>query len=125
MHVHGGGYVFGPGEAALPEAILLAGFGGFKVVSVDYRMPPDFPYPAAMDDAMAVWKELVKTQCAEEHGDLRHLDRRRHDACRWCCAQRPRSVPLPGAIAPGTPWSDIARIGDTYARPTSGSTTSW
>jgi len=57
VHVHGGGYVFGPGEAALPEAIMMAGFGGFKVISVDYRMPPDFPYPAAMDDAMAVWKE--------------------------------------------------------------------
>ena len=53
IHVHGGGYVFGPGEAALPEAIMMAGFGGYKVISVDYRMPPDFPYPAAMDDAMA------------------------------------------------------------------------
>ncbi len=62
VHVHGGGYVFGPGEAALPEAILMAGIGGFKVISVDYRMPPDFPYPAAMDDAMAVWKAAVKMQ---------------------------------------------------------------
>src|SRR5258706_6966606 len=60
VHVHGGGYVFGPGEAALPEAVLMAGIGGFKVISVDYRMPPDFPYPAAMDDAMAVWKAAVK-----------------------------------------------------------------
>jgi acetyl esterase/lipase len=34
---------------------------GIKVISVDYRMPPDFPYPAALDDAMAVWKEVVKT----------------------------------------------------------------
>ena len=34
----------------------MAGFGGYKVISFDYRMPPDFPYPAAMDDAMAVWK---------------------------------------------------------------------
>ena len=35
--------LFAPGEAALPEAIMMAGFGGFKVISVDYRMPPDFP----------------------------------------------------------------------------------
>ncbi|MGH6981148.1 MAG: hypothetical protein ACREFC_08055, partial [Stellaceae bacterium] len=39
VHVHGGGYVLGPGLSATREAILLAGFGGFKVISVDYRMP--------------------------------------------------------------------------------------
>src|SRR5271156_1974138 len=43
VHVHGGGYVFAPGEAATREAILMAGFGKFKVISIDYRMPPDFP----------------------------------------------------------------------------------
>src|SRR5258705_13775180 len=48
VHVHGGGYVFAPEEAATREAILMAGFGKFKVISIDYRMPPDFPYPAAM-----------------------------------------------------------------------------
>ena len=31
VHVHGGGYVFGPGEAALPEAIMMAGFGGLQI----------------------------------------------------------------------------------------------
>jgi monoterpene epsilon-lactone hydrolase len=61
VHVHGGGYVLFPGESGLSEAVLMAGFGGFKVISIDYRMPPDFPYPTAMDDAMAVWKEIVKT----------------------------------------------------------------
>src|SRR3981189_4017051 len=61
VHVHGGGYVFGPAESATREGILMAGFGKFKVISIDYRMPPDFPYPAAMDDAMAVWKEVIKT----------------------------------------------------------------
>src|SRR3984893_6009835 len=35
---------------------------GFKVISFDYRMPPGFPYPAAMDDAMAVWREAIKMQ---------------------------------------------------------------
>jgi epsilon-lactone hydrolase len=60
VHVHGGGYVYNPGEAGTGEAALMAGYGGFKVISIDYRMPPDHPYPAAMDDAMAVWREAVK-----------------------------------------------------------------
>jgi epsilon-lactone hydrolase len=61
VHVHGGAYVLSPGEAATKEAIELAGFGGFKVISVDYRMPPDYPYPAAMDDAMRVYRAVLKT----------------------------------------------------------------
>jgi epsilon-lactone hydrolase len=61
INVHGGGYVLNPGEAGLSEAVLMAGFGRFKVVAIDYRMPPDHPYPAAMDDAMAVYKEILKT----------------------------------------------------------------
>lgn len=113
MHVHGGGYVFGPGESALPEAILLASFGGFKVVSVDYRMPPDFPYPAAMDDAMAVWKELVRTNKPK---NMAVFGTSTGGAMTLSLVLRARTegVPLPGAIAPGTPWSDIAKIGDSY-----------
>ena len=113
VHVHGGGYVFAPREAALPEAILLAGFGGFRVISVDYRMPPDFPYPAAMDDAMAVWKEAVKM------ADPRNMaifgtSTGGGMTLAMVLRARDEGLPLPAAIAPGTPWSDLTKTGDTY-----------
>ena len=113
MHIHGGGYVFGPGEAGLAEAILLASFGGYKVVSVDYRMPPDFPYPAAMDDAMAVWKELLKTNKAS---NMAVFGTSTGGAMTLALVLRAKAenVPLPAAIAPGTPWSDIDKVGDSY-----------
>jgi acetyl esterase/lipase len=113
VHVHGGGYVFGPGEAALPEAILLAGFGGFKVISVDYRMPPDFPYPAAMDDAMTVWRAAIKMA---DPRNMAIFGTSTGGAMTLAMVLRAKTekLPLPAAIAPGTPWSDIAKVGDTY-----------
>jgi acetyl esterase/lipase len=113
VHVHGGGYVFGPGEAGLSEALLLSGIGGFKVISVDYRMPPDFPYPAAMDDAMVVWKEAVKTANPR---NMAIFGTSTGGAMTLAMVLRAKAenLPLPAAIAPGTPWSDIAKIGDTY-----------
>jgi len=113
VHVHGGGYVFGPAEAGLPEAILLSGVGGFKVISIDYRMPPDFPYPAAMDDAMAVWKEAVK---AADPRNMAIFGTSTGGAMTLAMVLRAKveNLPLPAAIAPGTPWSDIGKIGDTY-----------
>ena len=113
VHVHGGGYVFGPGEAATPEAILMAGFGGFKVISIDYRMPPDAPYPAAMDDAMAVWKEIVKTNDPRKMAVF-GTSTGGGMTLAMVLRAKAEGLPLPGAIAPGTPWSDLAKIGDTY-----------
>jgi len=114
VHVHGGGYVFGPGEAVLPEAIFMAGFGGFKVISVDYRMPPDFPYPAAMDDAMAVWKAAVKMVPPR---NIAIFGTSTGGAMTLAMVLRAKDekLPLPGAIAPGTPWADLDEIGDSYA----------
>jgi len=113
VHVHGGAYVMNPGEAGLPEAILLSGFGGYKVISIDYRMPPDYPYPAAMDDAMAVWKELVKKNNPR---NMAIFGTSAGGAMTLAMVLRAKAekLPLPAVIASGTPWSDIAKIGDTY-----------
>jgi monoterpene epsilon-lactone hydrolase len=111
--VHGGGYVFGPGEAATREAILMAGFGKFKVISIDYRMPPDFPYPAAMDDAMAVWKEVVKTNEAKKMA-IFGTSTGGGMTLAMVLRARTEGLPLPGATAPGTPWSDMTKTGDTF-----------
>jgi monoterpene epsilon-lactone hydrolase len=113
IHVHGGGYVYNPGEAGTGEGILMAAYGGFKVISIDYRMPPDFPYPAAMDDAMAVWREAVKMQ---DPGHIAIFGTSTGGGMTLAMILRARqeNLPLPAAIAPGTPWSDLTETGDTF-----------
>jgi monoterpene epsilon-lactone hydrolase len=80
IHVHGGGYVYNPGEAGASEGMLMAAYGGFKVISIDYRMPPDFPYPAAMDDGHGGLAGSGQNEEPAQHGDLRHFNRWRYDA---------------------------------------------
>ena len=99
VHVHGGCYVLNPGEAALPEAIFMAGFGHFKVISVDYRMPPTAYYPAALDDAMTVWKAALKMA---QPRDMAIFGSSAGGALTLEMVLRAKreGLPLPGAIAP-------------------------
>jgi monoterpene epsilon-lactone hydrolase len=112
MHLHGGIRVFGPGEAGTREAILMAGFSGFKVISVDYRMPPDFPFPAALDDAVAVYREVLRTTDAKNVGIFGASAGGSLTLTTLLRAKMER-LPMPGAIAPGTPTVDLTKTGDT------------
>jgi epsilon-lactone hydrolase len=113
IHMHGGCYVLNPGEAGLPEAIFMAGFGRIKVITVEYRMPPEAYFPAALDDGITVWKAALKTTDAKNMaifgtsaGGALTLE--------MVLKANELGLPLPGAIAPGTPMSDVTKVGDTF-----------
>lgn len=113
IHVHGGCYVSFPGESGTTEAIFMAGFGHFKIISVDYRMPPDHPYPAALDDAMAVWKAAIKTTDPKK---MAIFGSSAGGALTLSMVLRAKqeNLPLPAAIAPGTPMADLTDAGDSF-----------
>jgi epsilon-lactone hydrolase len=113
VHVHGGGYVVFGGKAATPEAILMAHYGKIEVVSVDYRMPPDFPFPAAVDDVVAVWKEVIKTHAP---GNVGMFGTSAGGGLTLATVLRLKELklPLPGALMAGTPWTDLSETGDSY-----------
>jgi len=113
VHVHGGAYVFGGGEAAAAEAVLMAHFGKIEIVSVDYRMPPDFPFPAAIDDALAVWKDVAKLRNPGNIG-LFGTSTGGGMTLALVLKLKELKLPLPGAIMAGTPWADLTKTGDTY-----------
>jgi acetyl esterase/lipase len=113
IHVHGGCYELFPGESGALEAIMMAGFGHFKVISVDYRMPPEAYFPAALDDAVAVFKEAQKTTDPKNMaifgtsaGGALTLE--------MILRAKEKGIPLPAAIAPGTPMSDVTKTGDSF-----------
>jgi monoterpene epsilon-lactone hydrolase len=113
IHIHGGCYVLGGGLAAANEAVMMAGLGHYKVISVDYRMPPAAYFPAALDDVITVWKEALKTRPAKamavfgsSAGGALTLE--------TVLRAKQLGLPLPAAIAPGTPMADLTGVGDSF-----------
>jgi acetyl esterase/lipase len=113
VYVHGGAYVLNAGEAGLPEAMLIAARTKMPVLSIDYRMPPQHPFPAALDDVIAVWENVLATHLATSvamggvsagSGLVLAAVHKLIGAGRQ----------TPGALYAGTPWTDLTRTGDSY-----------
>lgn len=68
INLHGGAFMWGSGSGALVEAVPIAAVSGIRVVTVDYRLAPEHPYPAAVDDVEAVYRALLKQYRAENIG---------------------------------------------------------
>jgi monoterpene epsilon-lactone hydrolase len=66
INFHGGGFMFDGG--ALSETIPLAGLTGIPAIAVMYRMAPENPFPAAVDDALAVYRDALNGRSASSIG---------------------------------------------------------
>ena len=113
LQIHGGGYVLNPGEAGTREGILMAAFGRAKVISVDYRTNSEAPYPAALDDCVAVYRELLKTVPAQR---IAVFGTSAGGGLTMALVLRGKQdgFALPAAIAPGSPGADLTKTGDTF-----------
>jgi monoterpene epsilon-lactone hydrolase len=97
----------------LYEAILIAHRVGVPVLSIDYRMPPEAPYPAAIDDVIAVWRELAGKREASSTsiggnsagGNLALVS---------VLKMKELKLPLPAVAVASTPWADLDGTGDSY-----------
>jgi len=90
----------------------MAAIGGYKVLSIDYRMPPDAPFPAALDDVMAAWRAVVATtdpRCVAVEGTSAGGGLTLALALR----AKAEGLPLPAAMAPGSPAADLTVSGDS------------
>jgi acetyl esterase/lipase len=111
LHVHGGCYVMGGGGTA--EGIYMAGFGHYKVLSVDYRRPPAAFYPAALDDVISAWKGAVKMADPKNMGII-GLSAGGGLTLSAVLRLKQEGLALPAAIAPGTPMADLTGKGDSF-----------
>ena len=108
INLHGGGFIWGEGNGARTESIPIAGLGRITVVTVAYRMAPEFAFPAASEDVASVYRELLKDHRSENIGiyGCSAGGILTAEAVAWFQKEK---LPRPGAI--GTFCGSIAAIG--------------
>jgi acetyl esterase/lipase len=114
MHIHGGCYMMFGGEAAMAEGIRMAGYGRFRVLSIDYRRPPTYLYPAALDDAVAAWQGLLEMADPDRMG-IFGASAGGALTLSTVLRLKAEGLPLPAAIGPGTPMSDLTKSSDSFS----------
>ena len=112
MNVHGGG--FNSDSGSFTESIPIASYSKIKVVAVLYRLAPEHPFPAAVDDAVTVYKELLKTYKPNRvviYGTSAGAILTAQVAARL----KQLGLPLPAALGIFSGFGDFARNGDSIA----------
>ena len=112
LNIHGGGFAYMGGRYPMGQAAQAAAAAGCKVFSVDYRRPPDFPFPAALDDCVAVYRELIKTY-APKKISISGESAGGNLTAAATLKIRDLGLPLPGAIGMLTPVTDFTKLSDT------------
>lgn len=111
FHIHGGAFVSGSSLAARAHS-ALARSNGAELVSVDYRLAPEHPFPAALDDVWAVYSEVARDRPTVIIGESAggglalSLVRRALD----------RGGDAPKGLVTLFPWADLTNSSDSFVR---------
>ena len=110
INIHGGGFVADWGSRT--ETIPIANLTGIQVVSVLYRMAPEHPYPAAVEDVVTVYREMLKTHKAANIG-MYGTSAGAILTAETAVRLRQLGLPLPGALGIFSGSGDLSQRGDS------------
>nr|WP_308162995.1 alpha/beta hydrolase [Nocardia alni] len=113
LEIHGGAFIQGGGEICRVRGIDNAHRVGARSWSVDYRMPPDHPFPAALDDCVAAYRALLEQR---DPGEIvvGGVSAGANLAAATVLRARDEGLPLPAGVVLATPATDLTEAGDTW-----------
>lgn len=115
LYLHGGAYLFGAPQMYRELSARFAR-AGLAVAALDYRLAPEHPFPAAVDDALAAYRALLAAGRAPQRlviaGDSAG------GGLTLACAQaiREAGLPQPAALVTLSPWTDLTLSGASHTR---------
>jgi monoterpene epsilon-lactone hydrolase len=112
LNLHGGG--FNSDSGSYTESIPIASYTGIKVVAVLYRLSPEVQFPAAVEDSIAVYKELLKTY-KPQHIVIYGTSAGAILTAEVAAKIKQLGLPMPAALGIFSGMGDFARAGDSIA----------
>ncbi len=111
LYLHGGGYVFGSPKSHSAFTYALAKEACAEVFSLDYRMAPEHPFPAAVDDAVAAYEWLLGEGRDPEKLVIGGDSAGGGLALALLLSIKARGLPMPAGALLLSPWTDLATTG--------------
>jgi len=113
LYFHGGGNVYGSPEAVLSLTARLVLKTGFRAFSPDYRLAPEYPFPAAVEDTVSAYRALLDDGADPSRIVFAGDSAGGGFTVTTCLAARDEGLPLPAAIVAFSPGLDATRTGES------------
>ena len=115
LYLHGGGYVCGNLDYAKGFGSLLAFQTGSRVFCPAYRLAPEHPFPAALEDAVEAYRYLLSKGYGPEHIALCGESAGGGLCYGLCLKLQELDLPMPAGIIAISPWTDLTASGSSYS----------
>jgi acetyl esterase/lipase len=115
FHLHGGGYVLGNPAGSRPFTTLFAREARARVVSVDYRLAPEHPFPAAVDDALAAYRALLLQGQDPARLAIGGESAGGGLTVALLLAARDAGLPMPACAFAVSPWVEMSCMAQSFA----------
>ena len=115
FHIHGGGFALGSAGGSAGLASSLARKTGMRAVSVDYRLAPEHPYPAALQDVTAAYRALVEQADSADHIVVSGESAGGNLAIELLIAGKKEGLIMPAAALLFSPMTDLTVTGSSYS----------
>ena len=114
LYLHGGGYTCGSLEYSLGFGSVLASETGMRVFCVAYRLAPENPYPAALEDALEAYRYLLSEGVRHDRIILSGDSAGGGMSYALCLKLKEQKLPCPCGIIAISPWTDLTASSDSY-----------